>query len=1214
MLGHLRFHRRGPSNPSSPVPDQLSPFDHGEHPQSVQDISSRPDFLPRPTNASNTPPVHPSSSRPEQESAPGQKPPEQHVRSPLNSIDSGFIGGLALQNYRRAFESSRPESSEAAAATQGSSAQEGIRTKPVPPPINTNLPSTRPPPMPIKEVRTNTLSSSSFVAPTDLQSNVGATGKRPAGTRLTSEPPMLARSQTAAETQRAKKGLPFLKNPMSGLLMRRKASQNAPDLRPLPLPQKSTESTYDPRIRGTRVHDFSAPRQRVIPTRKPTVPGAEVWTGWDKYHNGPQSNASDLPLRMETSKSSSAASEATQAATSDGDDTTQPDDRAEAPSQVSAQAGKMISLEDKPLPAKPSGPNHVAETTTRSVSTTSRPVSVASSMQRTNPSTRTNRSRHISLSEDTLSALPKHMKSTSSRFSFDMIGAARAEKLLEERHRQRELERKANGGAPGRDSGFDDFDEDTFDYDAAMDDGGLEEAIPGVNADYEDHYYEEDIPMVGDDDIIDDEDDPDNDQENFAGFVFSRSNPQSSLVSPATPGMVITPRDASGRPIGHAITTDRTPGLLSVPSPLPVEDVTKDRHEGLEDVQVAGLGIQGLQAPQKTQYDPTVFQERRNMPIDDASESANTQDKGIYYDAGLLEELQMEADEIQKADFDESIFDDDDTDHFGRPIPGAFAQNLAMREHEQKKRESDVTSRSETSSTTAHTSVSVGMPPVQQTDKDAEVSKKPSSVPTSPPQGHEDTAAAYQKALADAAHKAAAVGWKSRWDDGPESSAPVGDPDPSSAGLQDDQPFQADDYEDDGFGGGFDDEYDDDLLDEAFIAEANAEALAYDSEGFYGDEFGFYSAPIPARNGFHGYSAPASGSSVGNESQYGGYFGPSGAIGRSASGRVLREPNLTPITERSEYSNRNSMMSMVLPSATLSDLRNSMASPNFAHMVPGADDSETFSLSGLQRLRGKTFGGSQISLSSSRDGSPRSERAPLHERFDGASSPAPWELGRPQSHLGSTSGAQPHERKNSAYSVWSNSDAASAAGSPTLTPSPGPQCPPVFEDEAEEVPNPGTTLADTPVDSEAEPSAVIPLTGDISETVDGASSLGADMDSSTPSETTQTEEALESEDDTSAAVIMTPENGSLEAQVAYANNAAFKANAATVSINKDISVCSIPLSPASLDSPRTPPLDAHGSSLGRIEKQTSSVSLEDDHPTFLRDTQIPRSIFALEKE
>ncbi|KKY33969.1 hypothetical protein UCDDA912_g06073 [Diaporthe ampelina] len=382
------------------------------------------------------------------------------------------------------------------------------------------------------------------------------------------------------------------------------------------------------------------------------------------------------------------------------------------------------------------------------------------------------------------------MKSTSSRFSFDMMGAARAEKALEERHRQKELERKANNPT-SRDSRFDDFDEDSFDYDAAMAEDGFEEDIPMIGDDDfldDDAFFEEDVPVVGDDDMFETEDDPDNDQENFAGFVFQRSNPQSSLASPAAGTLLTTPRDATGKAIGYAMTKDTTPELQSATSPLANTETFVNKEEGSPDAD--GLGVQGSEAPRKTQYDPTVFQERRHQPIDDGADLAGTADKELYFDEGLLEELRMEADEIQESTFDESIFDIDDTDQYGRPIPGAFAQAQASR-----------------------------------TVQEQEVRKRSQ---------------------------------------------------PSSGGqvIDDVTRDEYDEYAvyDDGYGGGFDDNFDDEFeFDDDFIAEANAEALAYDSDGFYGQEFGFYSAPIP--QGHHGASK-SSGTTLTADNVYGGYFGP----------------------------------------------------------------------------------------------------------------------------------------------------------------------------------------------------------------------------------------------------------------------------------------------------------------------------------------------------
>ncbi|EHK97058.1 hypothetical protein M7I_7199 [Glarea lozoyensis 74030] len=81
-----------------------------------------------------------------------------------------------------------------------------------------------------------------------------------------------------------------------------------------------------------------------------------------------------------------------------------------------------------------------------------------------------------------------------------MIGAAEQERLLEDRHRQRALEKQNERG--NDDDNYGGFD-DEYDYDGMDDDDGLEERIPGVNADYddeddaEDFPAEEEVPLVG---------------------------------------------------------------------------------------------------------------------------------------------------------------------------------------------------------------------------------------------------------------------------------------------------------------------------------------------------------------------------------------------------------------------------------------------------------------------------------------------------------------------------------------------------------------------------------------------------------------------------------------------------------------------------------------------------------------------------------------------
>lgn len=660
------------------------------------------------------------------------------------------------------------------------------------------------------------------------------------------------------------------------------------------------------------------------------------------------------------------------------------------------------------------------------------------------------------------------MTSTSSRFSFDMIGAAKQEKLLEDRHRQRALEKQTTVVDTGpRDSRFDDFDEDSFDYDAMMDDDGLEERIPGVNADAEDDDFdydammddeglEENIPGVNaeaeDDENLGADIDPDDDQENFSGFVFQRSNPQSSLASPYTPGMLPTPRDANGKVIGFAMSKDMTPGLPPSESPvflsdrnlLPELDVSGLNVSELENA-IEGLCIQGIDVETQARGGVAGAPEQPEVPqAVGASRPPAEYEDDIYFDDGLADELLFEP-EGEK--FDESLFDLNDTDQYGRPIPGAFAkaQSLMTAQREASKRESDSTSRlsahSIASPSTAHTSMSVGLQPPAPTLDDQEQGpvspqlqvQQPQPVPVIPVMGRDME---YQAALAEAAQVAAASG-KFRRGSSPVTPADLATT--SVAGLPDspghtENPL--DDYEnDDDFPEGLD-EFDFD--DDAIIAEANASALANDDDGFYGQEFGFYSTPITQAHQGHGHTSSSSSASstlskplsTENLFQYanGGFFGPAGDLARSTSGRIIsREPNLTPITERSEYSNRNSfMLPNVLGSAGGS--AGAIHSPGLVELAMMPDAGENMSMDALKRFRSRAWGGSQASLASSREGSPMSDRGggfPL----DGGNSP----LGAGSGILGGLGSGLGHARKNSSFSLWSNSDAGSGAGSPTLT-------------------------------------------------------------------------------------------------------------------------------------------------------------------------------------
>ncbi|KAE9975094.1 hypothetical protein EG328_003448, partial [Venturia inaequalis] len=175
-------------------------------------------------------------------------------------------------------------------------------------------------------------------------------------------------------------------------------------------------------------------------------------------------------------------------------------------------------------------------------------------------------------------------------------------------------------------------------------------------------------------------------------------------------------------------------------------------------------------------------------------------------------------------------------------------------------------------------------------------------------------------------------------------------------------------YSEDMYSSDFDySDYDSAMEDDSFIAAANAEALENDEEGIYGTEFGFY-----ARPGSTDAATDADGNAI-----YGGYFGPKnwGEIKRQ---RSTREPNLTPITERSEYSTRNSFISLHHGD------RNAASSPSLnalAQMSPSWEGD--MNMETLMKLRRGAWGGSQRSNTSSRgEGSSPMNSSPVVAKGD----------------------------------------------------------------------------------------------------------------------------------------------------------------------------------------------------------------------------------------
>jgi len=374
----------------------------------------------------------------------------------------------------------------------------------------------------------------------------------------------------------------------------------------------------------------------------------------------------------------------------------------------------------------------------------------------------------------------------------------------------------------------------------------------------------------------------------------------------------------------------------------------------------SGLGIQD--ADQKTDFSTQIDQ-----PIQaEVQPPRRRLDDELYFDEGLADELDFEHDGTI---FDESIFDINDTDRYGRPIPGAFAQaKEAMQAAQQptSKRDSDMTSQSAISQSTAHTSLSVGIHQPTVTAEKIDDLISPRHIP--PAAVQEVTVPgldlAYQAALAEAAQKAAASGKFRRTSSPPPlTELTITSPTDSSESPQkpSDADYSLETYEDeDPLANDLDDF---DFDDEAIIAEANASALANDSDGFYGQEFGFYLAPLSQTPYAHSHQSSSSSTgadalSAENLYQYanGGFFGP-GGLARTTSRRVVpREPNLTPITERSEYSNCNSVMSLALPPVIGSDGRSSaagMQSPGLAQLAMLSSEDDKMNLSALLKLRSR---------------------------------------------------------------------------------------------------------------------------------------------------------------------------------------------------------------------------------------------------------------------
>ncbi|CCU75538.1 hypothetical protein BGHDH14_bgh06296 [Blumeria hordei DH14] len=336
-----------------------------------------------------------------------------------------------------------------------------------------------------------------------------------------------------------------------------------------------------------------------------------------------------------------------------------------------------------------------------------------------------------------------------------------------------------------------------------------------------------------------------------------------------------------------------------------------------------------------------------------------TFDDNFYYDDGLIEIADNLPDET---DFDESVFDKKDTDDYGRPIVPLSSPISFLTSRNDLDVEAHTAHKASESCSNFYSTTSASVDLGQKTAQD--VSNLILNKEAAGKLSHltQDSLAAHQSALENAAHTEAIDGGLCHNTGSSREKAEIENVYPSSFSKYfqtlPDNSFSSrfelgDSFNEDYCMRDVDYEFDDDLNDELIIAAANAEALANDCDGFYGREFGFYSAPeTPEKD---------------NLNRHGGYFGNNSSQSidkKGHNGRVAsHEPNLTPITERSEYSNRNSYMSQNIhsPSSTREKF-----GPGLSPFVARKDDLDTdMNFESLLKSRRGTWGGSQTSLHSS---------------------------------------------------------------------------------------------------------------------------------------------------------------------------------------------------------------------------------------------------------
>ncbi|KAL9124630.1 MAG: hypothetical protein Q9217_006050 [Psora testacea] len=826
--------------------------------------------------------------------------------------------------------------------------------------------------------------------------------------RTTFPPSDPSRQSTLASQHRHSKAKLNLLNPMTLLARRRshQAVEAAYAERQNPLALQLPDD-YDPRIRGKVVHDFSAPR----PGRTPVTKNNDGHTQDSVANESSKYSAArrgESPSRAEREhapvfkehfddgleKSQDPANKpstflhqmSVQASQPQPDPSHLPAFARKLPSMISANVDSNLTTPPPP----PSAALHVLleapdkEQTPALPSPPTSPPRVASTA--------------ASISDVTAQGpgSPKRYKSNASRFSFDLagVGSTAQEKLLEDKHRQK-------ASRTQRESMMDDEvvedQYDGIDYDD-MEGDGYEERIPGVNCDEDDEITENNnMPVL---------------QRNIESFNLISPNKSSfeSNTSPVSTGVTSldTPRDFLGQQVGFTVSKSST-DLAQPQSEKALQGPEKEK--GLQPRSPPDESLHSVAQTQPPQREVALetelagLSQRQAYSVDD-----------IYFDDGMIDDIGDVSDE----EFDENVFDDNSNSLYGLPLrdrtlrpppePGVeFGKGLKSGLEETLVPQNSVDTQMFGANPSPHRSLGSDECRAELGDALTELNQHNQPVFRQTAGLTQDNLAAYNhNALSIAVNQAAIKGAFERTlslgsSQGPGEANPTQNSRGETGQIVLEPPESAD----------FDN-YDDGPDDDPIVAAANAEALENDEEGFYGQEFGFF--------------ARSSGSC---EAEYsnGGYFGPRALedMHRSHSGKGnFQEPSLTPITERSEWSNRNSTISLVLHGQTSSVV--SATSPQIGDMPL---DDVNMQLAMLKQLRRGAWGGSDVSLQSSSNS--QNSGSPLTHLPTNLLWPSPLQASNSNVNLQNMASSFHSFSSSNGQASSNESDPSSLADSPTIT-------------------------------------------------------------------------------------------------------------------------------------------------------------------------------------